>query len=71
MANILLKNKVTNSGNVLVITEKFKNEFNLPDKVNDYIVNQFKDKEKKSLTYNYIGKYISIIIMSSPFFQQI
>ena len=63
MANILLKNKVTDSGNVLVITEKFKNEFNLPDKVNDYIVNQFKDKEKKSLTYNYIGKYISIIII--------
>lgn len=63
MANILLKNKVIDSGNVLVITEKFKNEFNLPDKVNDYIVNQFKDKEKKSLTYNYIGKYISIIII--------
>lgn len=63
MANILLKNKVTDSGNVLVITEKFKNEFNLPDKVNDYIVSQFRDKEKKSLTYNYIGKYISVIII--------
>ncbi len=63
MANILLKSKVTDSTNVLVITEKFRNEFNLPDKVNDYIVNEFKNKDKKTLTYNYIGKYISIIIV--------
>ena len=63
MANILLKNKVTNSTNVLVITENFKNEFNLPDKVNDYIVNELSQKDKKTLTYNYIGKYISIFIV--------
>ena len=63
MANILLKNKVINSTNVLVITENFKNEFNLPDKVNDYIVNELSQKDKKTLTYNYIGKYISIFIV--------
>lgn len=63
MANILLKNKVTNSTNILVITEIFKNEFNLPDKVNDYIVNELSQKDKKTLTYNYIGKYISIFIV--------
>ena len=63
MANILLKSKVTNSTNVLVITENFKNEFNLPDKVNDYIVNELSQKDKKTLTYNYIGKYISIFIV--------
>lgn len=63
MTNILLKNKVTNSTNVLVITENFKNEFNLPDKVNDYIVNELSQKDKKTLTYNYIGKYISIFIV--------
>ena len=63
MANILIKNKVTNSTNVLVITENFKNEFNLPDKVNDYIVNELSQKDKKTLTYNYIGKYISIFIV--------
>ena len=63
MANILLKNKVTNSTNVLVITENFKNEFNLPDNVNDYIVNELSQKDKKTLTYNYIGKYISIFIV--------
>lgn len=63
MANILLKNKVTNSTNVLVITENFKNEFNLPDKVNDYIIKELAQKDKKTLTYNYIGKYISIFIV--------
>lgn len=63
MATITLKNKVTDSSNVLIITEKFVNEFNLPDKVNDYIVGQLSQKDKKTLTYNYIGKYISIIIV--------
>ncbi len=63
MANIILKNKVTNSSNILVITENFKNEFNLPDKVNDYIIKELAQKDKKTLTYNYIGKYISIFIV--------
>lgn len=63
MANIILKSKVSDSSHVLVITEKFVNEFNLPDKVNDYIAAQFKQKDKKTLTYNYIGKYISILIV--------
>ncbi|MCE3228767.1 MAG: peptidase [Bacteroidetes bacterium] len=63
MAEILLKNKITNSTNVLLITTKFVNEFGLPDKVNDYIVAQLKQEDKKSLTYNYIGKYVSILII--------
>jgi leucyl aminopeptidase len=63
MAQILLKNKVTASTNVLVITTKFFNEFALPDKVNDYIVNELKKEDKKSLTYNYIGKYISVLVI--------
>ena len=63
MTPILIKSKVTDSTHVLVITEKFVNEFNLPDKVNDYIVNQLKQPDKKTLTYNYIGKYISILII--------
>lgn len=62
MATIKLKNKVTESTHILVITEKFINEFNLPDKVNDYITGQLKQKDKKTLTYNYIGRYISIIV---------
>lgn len=63
MATILLNNKVTAQSHVLVITEKFTNEFNLPDKVNEYIVGCFKDKERKTLSYNYIGKYISVFIV--------
>jgi leucyl aminopeptidase len=63
MTKLILNNKVTDQTNVLVITEKFVNEFNLPDKVNDYIVGYLSDKEKKTLTYNYIGKYISIYIV--------
>lgn len=63
MANIIAKNKVSNATHVLVITEKFVNEFNLPDKVNDYICDQLKQKDKTSLSYNYIGKYISVKVV--------
>ncbi|MES2681139.1 MAG: hypothetical protein V4635_14695, partial [Bacteroidota bacterium] len=63
MTNILIKNKITDQSNIVVITEKFVNEFNLPDKVHDYITAQLKLPEKKTLTYNYIGKYISIYIV--------
>ena len=63
MASIQLKNKVTDASNIMVITEKFVNEFNLPDKVSDYISNQLSQADKKTLTYNYIGKYISILVI--------
>ncbi len=63
MANIILKNRVTESSHVVVITEKFVNEFGLPDKVNDYIVNYLKQEGNKSLTYNYIGKYVSVLVI--------
>jgi leucyl aminopeptidase len=63
MTNILIKNKITSQSNIVVIAEKFVNEFNLPEKVEDYITAQLKLPEKKTLTYNYIGKYISIYIV--------
>lgn len=63
MTDILLKSKSSETGNVLVLTTAFTNEFGLPEKVEHYIREQLKDKEKKSLTYNYIGKYISILII--------
>lgn len=63
MTKISLNNKVKTQSHVLVITEKFVNEFGLPDKVNDYIVGKLNDRERKTLTYNYIGKYISILII--------
>lgn len=63
MAEILLQNKVNNASHVLVLTNKFVNEFGLPDKVNDYIVSELKKEGKNTLTYNYIGKYVSIIVI--------
>lgn len=62
MAIVSLQNKFQLQDHILVITNGFKNEFGLPDKVNDYIVGQLKQENKKTLTYNYIGKYISIIV---------
>jgi len=63
MTAITLNTRVKEQSHVLLITTEFKNEFNLPDKVNDYIVNALKDKERKTLNYNYIGKYLSVLIV--------
>jgi leucyl aminopeptidase len=63
MSYISLKSGVKNSTHVLVLTNRFVNEFGLPDKVNDYIQNELKKEGKHSLTYNYIGKYISILVI--------
>lgn len=65
MAQIFLKNKIQQQTNVLVLTTKFENEFGLPDKVNDYIVSELKKEAKNSLTYNYIGKYISVLVVDT------
>ena len=65
MTKISLSNKLTTQTNVLVITTKFINEFNLPDKVNDYIVAELKKEGVTHLTYNYIGKYLSILIVDT------
>lgn len=63
MTLISLKNRVATSTNVLVITTKFTNEFALPDKVNDYMVAELKKEGRTTLTYNYIGKYVSILVV--------
>lgn len=63
MIEILLKNKVSSAIHTVVITSKFNNELGLPDKVNDYFASELKKADKKSLTYNYIGRYISILIV--------
>ncbi|HRH11731.1 MAG TPA: peptidase M17, partial [Bacteroidia bacterium] len=64
MTQISLKNKVNAPGNILIITTRFVNEFGLPDKVNDYIQAELKKEKVNSLTYNYIGKYISILVVN-------
>ncbi|MDI1354852.1 MAG: peptidase M17 [bacterium] len=70
MTPILLNNKVTEPSHILVLTEKFRNEFNLPEKVTDYFEAQFKKDEaagtkgkKGTLSYNYIGKTILIVFV--------
>ncbi len=63
MTQIQLRNRVNSPTHILVITTRFVNEFSLPDKVNDYIVNELKKDEVKTLTYNYIGKYISVLLI--------
>lgn len=62
MAKVLLEKKSREAQHMVVITDKFKNEFGLPDKVNAYFNAFFSDKDKKLLTYNYIGKHITIYI---------
>lgn len=63
MATISIKNNLNTQTNVLVLTEKFKNEFGLPEKVESYILEQLKKEDVKSLQYNYIGKLINILII--------
>jgi leucyl aminopeptidase len=65
MTEILLQNKVSTASHILVLTNKFVNEFGLPDKVNDYITAELKKEGKTTLTYNYIGKYVSVIVINS------
>lgn len=65
MSEILLKNKIQAATHTLVITSKFNNELGLPDKVNDYIASELKKEGKKTLVYNYIGRYISILVVDS------
>lgn len=65
MTPIQLINNVTTNSHVLVLTHSFKNEFSLPEKVNDYIVNFLKTEGNNTLTYNYIGKYISVMLVDS------
>lgn len=63
MATISIKNNLNTQTNVLVLTEKFKNEFGLPEKVESYILEQLKKEDVKSLQYNYIGKLVNILII--------
>ena len=67
MTQIQLKSKVTTSSNVLIITDKFLNasEFSFPKEVSDYILNELKKEDKKSVSLNHLGRYISVLIVNS------
>ncbi len=62
MSKIVLEKKRKEAEHLVVITDKFKNEFGLPDKVNNYFNTCLNKNEKKLLTYNYVGKHITIYI---------
>lgn len=62
-AKISIKNKVSNPTNVLLLCTSFKNEFPLPEKVTAYFEAELKKEDTKSLSYNYIGSYYSILII--------
>src|SRR5436190_4821168 len=67
MTRITLQAAAKDQSHLILITEKFRNEFGLPEKVTDYFATEFSafDKEKKkgnhTLNYNYVGRQISII----------
>jgi leucyl aminopeptidase len=68
MAEITINNKVTEPTHTIVITGNFVSEFNLPEKVTAYISGELYPAKggaepKKALHYNYIGRYISIIVV--------
>ena len=62
MAKVVLEKKNRDAQHMVVITDKFRNDFGLPDKVSAYFNTHLSQKDKKLLTYNYIGKHITIYI---------
>ena len=67
MTQIQLKSKLTTSSNVLIITDKFlnANEFSFSKDVSDYLLNELKKEDKKSVSLNHLGRYISVLIVNS------
>ena len=67
MIQLQLKSKVSASNNVLIITDKFLNtaDFSFSKDVSDYILSELKKEDKKSVSLNYLGRYISVIVINS------
>lgn len=67
MIEIYLKPKSGTSSNILIITEKFIDDkiFLFEKSVSDYLSTELKKENKKSVSINYLGRYISIIIINS------
>jgi leucyl aminopeptidase len=67
MTQISQKSKLSTSSNVLIITDKFSNspDFSFPKDVSDYILNELKKEDKKTVSLNNLGRYISIMIVDA------
>ncbi|MDP3557096.1 MAG: peptidase M17 [Bacteroidota bacterium] len=67
MTQIQLKNKLSTIFNILIVSDKFANspDFLFPKNVSDYIEHELKKEDKKSVSLNYLGRYISVLIVDS------
>ncbi len=67
MTQINLKSKLSTTSNLLIVTDKFINspDFSFPKDVSDYILNELKKEDKKTVSLNYLGRYISITVINS------
>ncbi|MDP1800684.1 MAG: hypothetical protein Q8L81_04990, partial [Bacteroidota bacterium] len=67
MAQINLKSKLRTDSSLLIVTEKFLNsaDFSFPKDVSDYILNELKKEDKKTVALNYLGRYISVLVVNS------
>ncbi len=68
MTKITTKDKVANAQHLFIITSAFRNEFDLPEKVESYFKKRLAeavDKNKNAsvwLQYNYIGSSVNILV---------
>ncbi len=67
MTQVNLKSKLTTSSNLLIVTDKFvnSNDFSLPKEVSDYILSELKKEDKKSISLNHLGRFISVLVINS------
>lgn len=67
MTQINLKSKLASSSNLLIITDKFlnANDLSLPKDVSDYILSELKKEDKKNISLNHLGRFISVIVIGS------
>ncbi|MBA2612714.1 MAG: leucyl aminopeptidase [Bacteroidetes bacterium] len=67
MTQIISKNKLNTGSNLLIVTDKFLNsaDFSFPKDVSEYIFSELKKEDKKTVSLNYLGRYISIIVINA------
>lgn len=67
MAQINLKSKLRTDSSLLIVTDKFTNsaDFSFPKDVSDYILSELKKEDKKTVALNYLGRYISVLVINS------
>lgn len=62
MTRIQQQARVSEAPHMVLVTDKFRNDFGLPEKVASYFQQTLEKGDKKQLQYNYIGKSVSIMI---------